>query len=295
MGLRRVGPRKALSKVFGLAQCRKRVRAVALGIIAEQAFGLDPKAPEPLQCTSHEQRRVTRVLRGVDLGVRQACRVIDADERDFVACTSPPSASLAMDSVTHSLDPSPLLRVDMKWIARRVRIIEADSAPPRVVRSDRRPRALDASRRSRPEHPDHERSPKRPFFASGAEPCHASNPLSSRPPGKALRPAASVLKTRRSAFLEAIQPLMSGLAARAALATGQCCFRTRRTRRRRVFGVSLALGWSCTRGSFRWSRIGFATPFPPSEPQVSTTSLGSPPSTGLLNRVTFCWTGSTPT
>jgi len=176
---------------------------------------LDPKAPEPLQCTSHEQRRVTRVLRGVDLGVRQACRVIDADERDFVACTSPPSASLAMDSVTHSLDPSPLLRVDMKWIARRVRIIEADSAPPRVARSDRRPRALDASRRSRPEHPDHERSPKRPFFASGAEPCHASNPLSSRPPGKALRPAASVLKTRRSAFLEAIQPLMSGLAAHA--------------------------------------------------------------------------------
>jgi hypothetical protein len=35
-------------------------------------------------------------------------------------------------------------------------------------------------------------------------------------------------------------------AARAAWATGQPCRRTRRTSKRRVFGVSFALAWSCT-------------------------------------------------
>jgi hypothetical protein len=151
----------------------------------------------------------------MDLGVGQASVVVDAHERDLIACTSAFATSITVDPVPYGFDTSQLLRIDMEQIAWgrmlvSTRWIQLFFEPPDPTDAF----SLQMLRHGRDRHVEFASDfPAR--FASPAQPDHALHEFSGRQFWQAVRSTASVFETLGSAFSKAIQPLMDCLAAHA--------------------------------------------------------------------------------
>jgi len=151
----------------------------------------------------------------MDLGVGQASVVVDAHERDLIACTSALATSIPVDPVPYGFDTSQLLRIDMEQIAWgrmlvSTRWILLFFEPPDPTDSF----SLQMLRHGRDGHAQFASNlPAR--FTSPAQSDHASHELPRREFRQADRTAASVFETLSPAFSEAIQPLMGCLTAHA--------------------------------------------------------------------------------
>jgi hypothetical protein len=188
--------------------------------------------------------------------------VVDADEDDFVARSAPPPASISVDSVTDAFDASELLCVDMEQIAGRGMLVP----PGRIPLFLEPPDPTDAFSFQMLRHGRHRHAqftgdlPGR--LPSPSEANHPLHQLSRGPFRETFWPAASVFQTLRSAFSEAIQPLMGRLAAHACgasrLGHGPLIFlystNEKKTRLRRKLGVRMELHLGFLSKDMDWFR-----------------------------------------
>jgi len=284
VGLRGIGLREALLQSLAAAQRRERVRDVAPGVVAQDPLAPDAEALEPSQRPSQELRGAPGVLGRMDLRVGQARVVVDAHEGHLVASATTSPAPIAVDAMSHAVDASQLLRIDVEQVARRsvlvaLRRILLFVEPPDAAYA----LGLQVSRHGR----------DRNLELAGDLPArlpattqlhHAAHQPPGRTAWQALRSAAAVLEALLAAFLEAVQPLVGRLAAHACGASRlghrpvflHDSTNEQKTGLRGQLRVRMELHLRSPFDGSGWS----ATPFPPKESQVSISSLGPRPSGG---------------
>src|SRR6266566_2661152 len=189
VGLRPSGAGVAAGDAELCAGGRPSVRAVAVAVVAEDAFDGDAAVAVPAEGAAEEGDAIGGALARQQLCVGQARVVIDREVQVLPAGVTVAREPVAMDALADRPETAELLDVDVNELARPLALVADDRAPCRSRQASRavRPRSAGPPSRTRAPPRSAARAPGTAGGADASAPAAGRRAPTSRPPGSGAR------------------------------------------------------------------------------------------------------------